>query len=358
MAAFGVYGETIFLAVFNCLLSSTGSIANLTVILAYLFCSSERGTTDLLLVSLSVSDFLLCSVYQPVFIHDFLSVHGLPPHVRSVLGYGLMTASLNGLVAVTLDRFVAIYYPYKYPTLMAPANAKRVIVVVWFSAAIKGVLTLVSFHFVMRGCHLYVTVVMLGLPITYLFIWRETNKQQRQINNLQTPPEPIPDAAEEPDSNSVPKSSSAAPPYQPELTPHAASGSSGEQTRRTTLAPQDSKPIAWPETARSQPENAQGNPRNGVTEAPTRPRLQIGRATRLVGLVLVTTWMAWLPFCLFPAVWPADQQGRGLVWAITTASANSCMNPLLYCWMSRKFRALVRKAWRSAWDRVKDSCAR
>ena len=70
----------------------------------------------------------------------------------------------------------------------------------------------------------------------------------------------------------------------------------------------------------------------------------LNKSTKLVGLGMATTMAFWLPFVFFPLIWSSREDHRGIVWSITAASLNSCLNPFLYCWMSQRFRNSVRTA--------------
>ena len=74
--------------------------------------SSIEERTSLLLISLSIADFLICSVIHPLLTFRF----NLPDQsqsfqfVQRFLSYCLFAASFSGLVICDL-RFVAVYFP-------------------------------------------------------------------------------------------------------------------------------------------------------------------------------------------------------------------------------------------------------
>ncbi|KAJ7323473.1 hypothetical protein OS493_031397 [Desmophyllum pertusum] len=127
--------ETILFTVLNSATVIVGSCANLLIIVSFFVFNSARQPTELLLVSLSVADFLVCAVYQPLLVIRFNhpdQTLNQPGYVSSMafFGFSLMTASMNGLLAVNFDRFVAIYLPYKYMTWIteeARKQARRII---------------------------------------------------------------------------------------------------------------------------------------------------------------------------------------------------------------------------------------
>lgn len=86
-----------------------GTVSNILVILAILLTRQLRGIcTAVLLISLSVTDVIICVVYQPMNIVDInYGSSAITETVRFRLGFGLFLASLNGELIVTLDRFIS-----------------------------------------------------------------------------------------------------------------------------------------------------------------------------------------------------------------------------------------------------------
>ena len=189
--------EFILIASVNCLTSVVGTFANGIIIGAFFLCTSQRETTALLLISLSFADLLICSVYEPIFIHQFLSTRqldGLYKSVQSFLGYGLMTASLNGLFTVAADRFIAIYLPFKYVQWMTEKNAERLITSSWCIALLTSVCVTFSSQVTQHISHAYITLILLVIPVMYFTIWWKAGKQEKGLRKMLQPPQPIPPA--------------------------------------------------------------------------------------------------------------------------------------------------------------------
>ena len=189
--------EFILIASVNCLTSVVGTFANGIIIGAFFLCTSQRETTALLLISLSFADLLICSVYEPIFIHQFLSTRqldGLYKSVQSFLGYGLMTASLNGLFTVAADRFIAIYLPFKYVQWMSGKNAVRLITAGWCIALLTSVCVTLSSQVTQHITHAYITLILLVIPVMYFTIWWKAGKQEKGLRKMLQPPQPIPPA--------------------------------------------------------------------------------------------------------------------------------------------------------------------
>lgn len=75
--------------------------------------------------------------------------------------------------------------------------------------------------------------------------------------------------------------------------------------------------------------------------------IMVDRATRGVGLVLITTLTCWLPGIVSPAIVASlknNEEIRKVVFKCLTAiCANSCINPFIYVYKFSKFRRSVRK---------------
>ena len=108
--------EVITLTVVSGVISSVGTVSNILVIFAVLLTRQLREScTAVLLISLSLSDCLICGLYVPFYISDINNGSStIIEAVRFKMGFACFFASLNGELIVTLDRFVCICYPYRY----------------------------------------------------------------------------------------------------------------------------------------------------------------------------------------------------------------------------------------------------
>ena len=268
--------EAVIFTGLNCLPVVIGSCANFLVIVSSLAFRSVRDIegTSLFLVSLSVADFLVCAVYQPLLVVRFNQLNQDRSFVltTSFIGYSLVTASMNGLLAVTFDRFVAIYLPFKYITWMNKKNVALLISISWVVALVAGISALSEIFVVKVISQLYTTIIIMAVPVLYGVIYKEARKQAVQVIN---------------------------------------------QYMKSTK------------------------------DLPS-PHHQTDRATRGVGLVLITTLPCWLPMLIvFPFVFATLQNDeeilKAMLWCLTPACISSCINPFIYFYKFAKFRRNVRK---------------
>ncbi|XP_078350866.1 octopamine receptor beta-2R-like [Oculina patagonica] len=183
--------ETVFFTIFNCLSLVIGSCANLLVIVSSLMFISVRDIegTSFFLVSLTAADLLLCAVYQPLLVIRFNHPDQTQPFLVSMwfFGFSLMTASLNGLLAVSFDRFMAIYLPFKYTIWKNEKNVALLISVSWVVALATGILNLSNNSGVKVIAQVYTTIIIVVVPILYGVIYKEARKQTRRIIDQSAP---------------------------------------------------------------------------------------------------------------------------------------------------------------------------
>uniref|UniRef100_A0A672HRJ2 G-protein coupled receptors family 1 profile domain-containing protein n=1 Tax=Salarias fasciatus TaxID=181472 RepID=A0A672HRJ2_SALFA len=109
----------------------------------------RANVTNYFLVSLAAADVCVGAVAIPCSI---LTDAGLPRHnlplcllMLSVL-IMLTQSSIFSLLAVAVERYVAIFMPLRYRVLMTPRNAALVILATWLLAFLIGLVPLMGWH--------------------------------------------------------------------------------------------------------------------------------------------------------------------------------------------------------------------
>ncbi|XP_047429724.1 adenosine receptor A1-like [Mugil cephalus] len=108
-----------------------------------------RTVTNYFLVSLAVADICVGAVAIPCAV---LTGVGLPRHnlylcllMLSVL-IMFTQSSIFSLLAVAVERYVAIFMPFRYQVLMTPRNAALVILATWLLSFLIGLVPLMGWH--------------------------------------------------------------------------------------------------------------------------------------------------------------------------------------------------------------------
>ncbi|XP_038143449.1 adenosine receptor A2b-like [Cyprinodon tularosa] len=125
------------------------TLGNLLVCAAVGLNSKLRTVTNYFLVSLAVADICVGMIAIPCAI---LTGAGLPRYnlylcllMLSVL-IMFTQSSIFSLLAVAVERYVAIFMPFRYRVLMTPRNAVLVILATWFLAFLIGLVPLMGWH--------------------------------------------------------------------------------------------------------------------------------------------------------------------------------------------------------------------
>ncbi|XP_041929065.1 adenosine receptor A2a-like [Alosa sapidissima] len=189
-------------------IATVSTTGNFLVCLAVKLNKRLQTVTNYFLVSLAVADFFVGALAIPCAI---LTNLGVPYHnlylcilMLSVL-IMLTHTSIFSLLAVAVERYIAILLPLHYQRIMRPCNARLIILVTWVLAFLTGSIPLMGWHktppqsshcffdcfidltymvyFNFFGCVLVLLVVMF---IIYGHIFATVRRQMRRITTLQT----------------------------------------------------------------------------------------------------------------------------------------------------------------------------
>lgn len=171
--------EVISLTVISCGIATIGTLSNILLTLSVLLTRQLRETcTAVLLISLSLTDALICAVYEPMYIYDINhDSSAVFEAVRFKLGYCLFLASLNGALNVTLDRFIYICCPYRYIALTSNKYVTMsAFFAQWFIAILLTLLSLVPLY-----SFLYIAVIMMSLATLHISTYCIARRKDRKI---------------------------------------------------------------------------------------------------------------------------------------------------------------------------------
>uniref|UniRef100_A0AAY4B810 Adenosine receptor B1a n=1 Tax=Denticeps clupeoides TaxID=299321 RepID=A0AAY4B810_9TELE len=155
-------------------IAALSTAGNLLVCVAVGLNRKLRTVTNYFLVSLAVADICVGAVAIPCAI---LTNFGIPRDnlylclfMLSVL-IMLTQSSIFSLLAVALERYVAILMPLRYHTLVTPRNAILVILVTWLLAFLIGLVPLMGWHKALQpaGYCLFVDVVQMSYMVYFNF---------------------------------------------------------------------------------------------------------------------------------------------------------------------------------------------
>ncbi|KAI0234169.1 Octopamine receptor 1 [Lamellibrachia satsuma] len=115
-------------------------VGNSLVVIAVFTSRKLRTTTNNFIVSLACADLLVGVMVLPLSgANEVLSFWPFGKPLCSVwlaVDVWTCTASILHLCAISLDRYLAISYPFKYPSLMSPRRSRILVATVWVASFI------------------------------------------------------------------------------------------------------------------------------------------------------------------------------------------------------------------------------
>lgn len=255
----------------------TGSLFNgLVLLLFFLNVHLLQIPSNLILLSLALSDFVACSLFVPYHLHVALTSILYDHSDYLALSAFSIFVNMNGAVIMTVDRFLAILYPMRYNTLVTSFRTRCILLFSWCIASLFFTVILctrlfdfVGFRYFLTGFNVTCTLAIFSL---YGAILRSARQQLRKI------------AALEPDT----------------------------QKARIVML------------------------KGTLKSAKTSGTIVFFFLASYLPLLVSSIMRS-----LSVSVWKET-----LVWSLSSAFWNSCVNPLLYCAFSKKLRAITRGTFR------------
>lgn len=136
---------SIAVIVFGCLCIILGIIGNLGVIIYNVFMNHSKTPTTYFVVSLAIGDILVCATFFPAWIIDY--THKLVDTENGRILFckiwitcsgTSMALSVTNLLAITIDRYIFILRPLRYPMIMTWPRTYLILIVGWFLAIINA----------------------------------------------------------------------------------------------------------------------------------------------------------------------------------------------------------------------------
>ena len=132
----------------NVIVSVTGTLGNLLVCVAVATTPRLRRPSNFLLFSLAIADLLVTMVCEPLFVvilgkrtffDDCANDLELPYVVLSILS---CYASVEHIVAISVDRCISIVYPLHYRSIMENRGLKAMLIKSWIFPIVVPILNL------------------------------------------------------------------------------------------------------------------------------------------------------------------------------------------------------------------------
>ena len=172
------------------LASVLGTLGNSLVLLSIIKFDNLREIPDLFIFSLSLSDFIVTAVYQPLKFYRFAHLHLSSTNVEPVLtisrflGYLSLIASITNMLGVTVERLISVRFPMKYDLVMTRRRAIATLICIWIfsSALVIMVFTeLLSLMFI----SIYFTLALIGTVLIYVYLFLIAKRLEDSVMQVQ-----------------------------------------------------------------------------------------------------------------------------------------------------------------------------
>ncbi|XP_068723739.1 melanocortin receptor 3-like isoform X2 [Montipora capricornis] len=178
------------LVILSALAALIGSLGNALVLLTVFKNGTLRKIPDFFITSLAFSDFTVCALFLPMSIHRFYQMNTEEDEdtfalTTKFIGHISMVASATNLFAVTIDRVIAIGFPFKYLAVVTKRYAAISIAVVWIISMTLGALItadLMSSYVI----GFYSGIMLLNTIAMYIYVFVTAKRQENRIQNITT----------------------------------------------------------------------------------------------------------------------------------------------------------------------------
>ena len=160
-------------------------VGNCLVLAAMTRTSSLRTPSMFFLCSMAVSDLLVGFVVQPLYIASTFTRIEVVDNLWFLVSFATCGISLCSITVISVDRFLALHYHMRYPTLVTKSRAILTLVLMWiFICILSGIYCL------NRNVYFFVIALGVGLCllisiVAYIGIFRVVRHQQLQIHSQQ-----------------------------------------------------------------------------------------------------------------------------------------------------------------------------
>ena len=127
--------------VFKFIAMIIGVLGNVTVLIYTMFMGKEKTATSYLVGNLALADLLVCLTFYPIWIIEFIqtilnidSDQDLFCKLSRSSIHALLFASVALLLAITIDRYLYIVKPLKYPLIVTKRRVSVALSGIWFIA--------------------------------------------------------------------------------------------------------------------------------------------------------------------------------------------------------------------------------
>ena len=175
--------------IINCVLNAPlmliSILGNALVLAAIIRTPSIRSPHMIMLCSLAVSDLLVGLIAQPIYIANELTEDGSIHLVWKITVSSLSVVSLIAITAITVDRFLALHYHMRYPTLVTESRVEYTIIIIWLFSFLLSCLNFWNTSAQHLSMGFVILICLIISTLSYMRIFQIARRHQLQIDAQQ-----------------------------------------------------------------------------------------------------------------------------------------------------------------------------
>jgi len=139
----------------------------------------------IMLCSLAVSDLLVGLIAQPIYTANELTEDGSIHLVWKITVSSLSVVSLIAITAITVDRFLALHYHMRYPTLVTESRVEYTIIIIWLFSFLLSCLNFWNTSAQHLSMGFVILICLIISTLSYMRIFQIARRHQLQIDAQQ-----------------------------------------------------------------------------------------------------------------------------------------------------------------------------
>ena len=176
-------------AIFNGIISASATAGNLLIIFSILRSSTLHSTANFLLLGLTLSDFGVGLLVEPLYITVLITrYHRLAINCTLVVIYNisssfLVVTSMFTITAISIDRYLAIHLHLRYPQFVTLKKVIYLQIILWTASALLTLTRMASFRIYLVVSMVLVIICLFLTCLAYSRIFTVLRRHQAQIQN-------------------------------------------------------------------------------------------------------------------------------------------------------------------------------
>ncbi|CAB3984650.1 5-hydroxytryptamine receptor 7-like [Paramuricea clavata] len=128
--------DPVILMVFHSIFLFLGVLGNIAVIIYNIFLNQEKTPSSRLVTHLALADLLVCLTFYATKIVQFFHEEVKDEWTTNTAFYTSLFLSITMLLSITIDKYLYIAKPLKYPLIVTTRRTSKLLTCIWLAALV------------------------------------------------------------------------------------------------------------------------------------------------------------------------------------------------------------------------------